>query len=343
MNKIKLKNRQKIIDSVISSIPSDTFSDSGAFLINDIIATAIKLGMETSDIGDLKLVNNALKELRYSLKIFTPYRDTKKVAIFGSARTAPSAPEYVLAERFAKEITKKGYMVVTGGGPGIMEAGNKGAAKGKDFALNIRLPFEQKPNPYINEKERLINYKYFFTRKLLFIKETDATVLLPGGFGTHDEGFELLTLVQTGKARPRPIVLLEPETSSYWKLWKNFIDKELAEKGFISKEDFNLFYIANTVDDAISYIDRFYSVYHSIRYVSEFTVLRLNRQISKKRLASLNKTFKSIISKGKIICSGPLEQEKRNKEYLELPRLVMRFDRRGYSKLFDMIHCINNE
>ena len=150
-----------------------------------------------------------------------------------------------MAEEFARKLTKKGYMIVTGGGPGVMEAGNKGAEAGKEFALNIRLPFEQKPNPYIDEKDKLINFKYFFTRKLIFVKETDATACFPGGFGTNDEGFEMLTLVQTGKSRPRPIVLMEPEGSTYWSVWKRFVDKELLKNGFIDKEDFNLFHIAN--------------------------------------------------------------------------------------------------
>jgi uncharacterized protein (TIGR00730 family) len=335
------EKRQEIISYLIGKIPEKTFPDETLHLLHEMIANIIKLGMESKERGDLKLVNSALKELRYSLKIFAPYRGVKKVAIFGSARTKPASPEYKMAVNFAEKITSRGYMVVTGGGPGIMEAGNKGALEGKDFALNIRLPFEQKPNPYINEKKRLINYKYFFTRKLIFIKETDATVLFPGGFGTHDEGFELLTLIQTGKSVPRPIVLIESNKSTYWNLWKNFIRKELLENCFISKEDFNLFHIVNTVDDAIKYIDDFYSVYHSIRYVLDLTVLRLNRKPSDHLLFMLNNKFKSILSEGKIIYSGPLKQEIANKEYLSLPRLVMKFNRHNYGTLMTMIHFIN--
>jgi len=265
------------------------------------------------------------------------------VIIFGSARSQSTSAEYKMAEEFTKKLTEKGYMIVTGGGSGVMEAGNKGAKKGKEFALNIRLPYEQKPNPYIDEKDKLINYKYFFTRKLIFIKETDATALFPGGFGTHDEGFEMLTLVQTGKSRPRPIVLMEPKGSTYWKVWKRFVDNELTRNGFIDKEDVNLFRIAETVDEAIKYIDDFYKVYHSIRYVAGLTVIRLNREISEKTLKLINQKFKDILTSGEIKTSPATHKEVQEGEYLNLPRLVMHFNMRDYGKLCAMIHVINRD
>jgi uncharacterized protein (TIGR00730 family) len=200
----------KPADDLIAKLVNQCSFAGTESLLQEILTTCIKLGMESGDTGDLKLINSCLKELRYSFKIFSPYRNVKKAIIFGSARSGKDSAEYKMAEEFAEKITQKGYMVVTGGGPGVMEAGNKGAGPGKDFALNIRLPFEQKPNPYLDEKERLINFKYFFTRKLIFIKETDATTLFPGGFGTNDEGFEALTLMQTGRSRPRPVILMEP-------------------------------------------------------------------------------------------------------------------------------------
>lgn len=312
-------------------------------LLREIITTAVKLGKESTDKGDLKLINNALKELRYSFKIFAPYRGIKKVIIFGSARSAKTSAEYQMAEEFARKMTDKGYMVVTGGGPGVMEAGNKGARSGMEFALNIRLPYEQKPNPYIDEKDKIINFKYFFTRKLMFVKETDATVLFPGGFGTHDEGFEMLTLIQTGKSRPRPVVMMEPKGSTYWAIWKRFIGRELFRNGFISKEDFGLFHIAKNVDDAISYIDNFYSVYHSIRYVAGTTVVRLNRPISSKTLKTMNEKFKDILTSGEIKVSPPLRAELLKEEFPELPRLVMKFNFRHYGRLYEMIHLINSD
>jgi len=301
----------------------------------------VKLGKESSDKGDLKLVNNALKELRYSFKIFAPYRDVKKVIIFGSARSKSTSAEYVMAEEFTRKLTAKGYMIVTGGGSGVMEAGNKGAEAGKEFALNIRLPFEQKPNPYIDEKDKIINFKYFFTRKLIFVKETDATALFPGGFGTHDEGFEMLTLIQTGKSKPRPIVLMEPEGSRYWGAWMRYVIEHLLKNGYILKEDLNLFRVMKTADEAVKYIEDFYKVYHSIRYVSGLTVIRLNKEISAKSLASINKKFKDILTGGEILLSAPTAKELQNKEYVDLPRLVMRFNLRDYGRLYELIHVIN--
>ena len=326
----------QVIDSLISALSKKSGSLESEYLLREILTTSAKLGKESTDRGDLKLVNNTLKELRYSFKVFSPYRAIKKVIIFGSARSKNNSAEYKMAEELSRKLTKKGYMIVTGGGPGVMEAGNKGAGFGKDFALNIRLPFEQKPNPYIDEKEKLINFKYFFTRKLIFVKETDATALFPGGFGTLDEGFEMITLVQTGKSRPRPIILMEPQGSSYWSSWMHFVKSQLVKKG-----DLSLFQIVKTTDQAVSYIEDFYRVYHSIRYVSGLAVLRLNRQISKKTLKFINKEFKDILTTGEIMVSPPTTKEIQEKEFLNLPRLVMNFNLRDYGRLYEMIQVIN--
>lgn len=334
----------KAIDSLICELARKTGFSKDGHLLREILTTTIKLGMESNDRGDLKLVNNALKELRYSFKIFAPYRNVKKVIIFGSARTKRTSPEYKMAEEFTQKLThKKGYMIVTGGGSGIMEAGNKGAKAGREFALNIKLPFEQKPNPYIDEKDKIINFKYFFTRKLIFVKETDATALFPGGFGTHDEGFEVLTLVQTGKSKPRPIVLMEPAGSTYWKTWKRFVENELIKNGFVDKEDLNLFRIVQNTDEAVKYIEDFYKVYHSIRYVSGLTVIRMNRVISERTLKLINQKFKDILTCGEIKVSSPTHKEVREGEYLDLPRLVMNFNLRDYGRLYEMIHVINRD
>jgi len=331
------------MDSLISKLAHLCGTAETKYLLREILTTVIKLGKESDDRGDLKLVNNALKELRYSFKIFSAYRSVKKVIIFGSARSKNSSAEYRMAEKFAQKITAKGYMVVTGGGPGVMEAGNKGAEKGKEFALNIRLPLEQKPNPYIDEKDKIINFKYFFTRKLIFVKETDAAVLFPGGFGTNDEGFEILTLVQTGKSKPRPIVLMEPGGYTYWTAWKHFVSKQLAEKGFVDKDDLKLFYIAKTVEEAVKYIEDFYKIYHSIRDVSGLTVLRLNREISGRKLKFLNQEFKDIITSGEIESSPPTKREAEEGEYIDLPRLVMNFNKRDYGRLCELIRIINED
>ena len=333
----------KDTDILIARLAKLSTSVDTEYLLREILTTAVKLGMESDDKGDLKLVNNALKELRYSFKIFSPYRDIKKVIIFGSARSKNTSEEYKMAEEFARRITEKGYMVVTGGGPGVMEAGNKGAKPTKEFALNIRLPFEQKPNPYIYEKEKIINFKYFFTRKLIFIKETDATALFPGGFGTNDEGFEAITLVQTGKSKPRPILLMEPKGSTYWTAWKRFVSEQLVKNGFIDKEDFNLFQIVKNVDGAVKYVEDFYRIYHSIRYVADLTVFRLNRSLSGKKLKFINQKFKDILTDGAITPASPAREEIQKVEYLDLPRIAMKFNRRDYGRLFELIRVINKD
>ncbi|MGA2774489.1 MAG: TIGR00730 family Rossman fold protein [Candidatus Omnitrophota bacterium] len=333
----------KTIDGLIDELTKSSGSIETEHVLREILTTAVKLGKESKDKGDLKLVNNALKELRYSFKIFSPYRNVKKVIIFGSARSKKTSAGYKMAEEFARKLTAKGYMIVTGGGPGVMEAGNKGAEAGKEFALNIRLPFEQKPNPYIDEKDKIINFKYFFTRKLIFVKETDATALFPGGFGTHDEGFEMLTLMQTGKSKPRPIILMEPEGSAYWNAWKRYVIDHLLKNSFIKKEDLKLFCIARTVDEAIKYIEDFYRVYHSIRYDSGLTVIRLNKEISGKTLKLINQKFKDILTSGEIRLSPPTNKEIQDGEYLSLPRILMEFNLRDYGRLCEMIHVINRD
>ncbi|MDP2927340.1 MAG: TIGR00730 family Rossman fold protein [Candidatus Omnitrophota bacterium] len=333
----------QVIDNLIGQLAKKSGSLETEYLLREILTTSVKLGKESIDRGDLKLVNNTLKELRYSLKVFSPYRAIKKVIIFGSARSKNNSAEYKMAEELSRKLTEKGYMIVTGGGLGVMEAGNKGAGSGKDFALNIRLPFEQKPNPYIDEKGKLINFKYFFTRKLIFVKETDATALFPGGFGTLDEGFEMITLMQTGKSRPRPIVLMEPKGSTYWATWLHFVKSQLVKKGFIKKEDLSLFAIVKTADQAVRYIEDFYRVYHSIRYVLGLAVLRLNREISEKTLKFINKKFKDILTSGQIKVSPPTPKEIQEKEFLNLPRLVMNFNLRDYGRLCEMIKVINKD
>ncbi|HNX90362.1 MAG TPA: TIGR00730 family Rossman fold protein [Candidatus Omnitrophota bacterium] len=336
---VENKETRELVESLLKKCSNPDTID----ILREIMTTVVKFGIESKDKADLKLVNSALKELRYSSRIFSPYRNRRKVVIFGSARSKTTSPEYLMAEDLARKMTQRGYMVVTGGGPGVMEAGNKGAEQGMDFALNIRLPFEQKPNPYLDEKERLINFKYFFTRKLVFIKETNATALFPGGFGTNDEGFEAITLIQTGKSMPRPIVLLEPQGSTYWATWMEFVKKELVNNGYVSENDMELFFLTGSVDQAVRYFEDFYKVYHSVRYCGGSTVIRLNKPISNGKVAALNKEFKDIIVSGKIALSGPTEEEMQKGEYQNLPRLIMNFDKHDYGRFCKMIRTINQE
>lgn len=314
-----------------------------ALLARELITSAVKIGLESEDFYDLRLVNAALKEIRYGFKVFSSYRDTRKVLIFGSARSKPSSPEYRMAGSFSKTMCKKGFMAVTGGGPGVMEAANRGAPEGMDFALNIRLPFEQKPNPYISTKDKLINFKYFFTRKLFFVKETDATAIFPGGFGTLDECFEMLTLVQTGKAKPRPIVLMEPPGSAFWNNCRTFIRKRLSDGGYISSDDSNLYTIASSVDEGVWYIESFYRVYHSMRFDEQWTIIRCNGEPSVAKIKTLNRKFEDLLIDGEIVRAQPTEHEVQNNEFLQLPRIRFNFNRRNYGRLYALIHELNRK
>jgi uncharacterized protein (TIGR00730 family) len=311
-------------------------------LVSELVITSLKLLRDHASRGDLKLMNSALKEMRYSFAIFQRYRDVKKVTMYGSARTLPGDPNYQIAEEFASRMVDQcGWMVVTGAGPGIMEAGNLGAGSDDSFGVNIRLPFEAEANPYVHES-RLINYKYFFTRKLMFVKESDAFVLFPGGFGTQDETFELLTLVQTGKSDIHPIVMLEASGTGYWEAWQRFIDT-LVEQAMISPDDLNLYRITDDVDVAIDEIIGFYTRYHSQRYVAGDLVLRLLSEPSDALVAALNLEFEDILSQGEITKIGATPQEIASDDHVDLPRLRMTFDRRHYGRLRVLIDRLNQE
>ncbi len=233
-------------------LKSRVLSDGGdnADLIEDIIETALRLLEEKADRLDLKVITTALKEMRYAAKVFAPYRERRKVTVFGSARTQPDAPEYQQAVEFGKAIAARGFMVITGGGEGIMGAAQRGAGRDHSFGLNIRLPFEQEPNVEIAGDPKLINFKYFFTRKLCFMKESSGITLFPGGFGTHDEGFEALTLMQTGKSQPKPLVFIDRPRGSYWKTWWRFVEDQLLDADLISKDDLALLKVTDDVDEA---------------------------------------------------------------------------------------------
>jgi len=308
----------------------------------DILTTLAKFFLEHKDLGNYKLINTTLKELRHAFRIFLPYRDIRKVVIFGSARTETSNPSYKMAYELAKLITREGMMVITGAGGGIMEAANKGAGRENSFGINIKLPFEQHSNLYIHGDPKLMEFKYFFTRKLIFIKESDASVLLPGGLGTLDEGFENLTLFQTGKSLPRPIILLEPEGGDYWKTWLDWVKSILIKNKFISPDDINLFQIKYSAKEACDAIVGFYRVYHSLRYFKGLTILRFLQPIPPKVIDRLNDEFKDIIVEGNIYTSSPLKGEIENHDITyNMSRLVFKFNKKSYGRLNQMIRCIN--
>ncbi len=331
------------IDGLIDSLTEVSASGECREMFRQILTTVTKLAMEHVDLGDFKLTNTTVKELRHSFRVFHANRKVRKVTVFGSARTALDDPDYALTENLCRMLVDKGFMIISGGGPGIMEAANKGACEGNSFGLNIQLPFEQSANPYIDGDPKLVNYKYFFTRKLFFIKESDATVLLPGGFGTQDEGFENLTLFQTGKTLPRPIVLLEAPDGTYWPSWIEFVDSVLVKKGYISPEDRHLFQLAHSPQEATRIIQDYYHVYHSLRYVRSRTIMRFNKEIPASLVSRLNAEFKDILVDGVIEPSLPLEDEKINQEHLDLPRLVLNFNQKSFGRLNQMIQTINRD
>ena len=329
------------IDRLILELAEKISTEQCRERIRQILTTTAKLGMEHDDLGDFKLVNTTMKELRHAFRIFVPHRETRKVVVFGSARTKETHPIYKQAQEVSELLAQNNFMVVSGAGGGIMEAANRGAGKENSFGINIRLPFEQRSNPYIEGDPKLMTFKYFFTRKLFFIKETDATILCPGGFGTQDEGFEILTLFQTGKTLPRPIVLLEPEGNGYWGPWLDFVDSVLIKRGYISPEDRDLLWLSHSAREAADYIAEFYKAYHSLRYVEGKTVLRFTQEIPQKLIDHLNEEFSDIVAEGKIEASNPLASEIENKEHPDMPRLVFQFNRKSFGRLNQLILRIN--
>ncbi len=310
-------------------------------LISHIKESADKLALDGSSRGDLKIVSRALRELRYAFKVFSPYRANRKVTIFGSARTREHEPAYQQAVELGRAMAAQNWLVVTGAASGIMEAGHRGAGRDKSMGLNILLPFEQEANPIIAGDHKLVHMKYFFTRKLMFVKECDAVICLPGGFGTLDEALEVLTLLQTGKRDMVPLVLLNAPGQRYWEILDQFIRAELLQGGMISPEDLHLYRVTDDCAEAVDEVLQFYRIYHSMRYVKSKLVLRLTEPLSPEFLEQINAQFRSILVTGRIEQTGPLPAERDEPELAELTRLVLSFDRRSLGKLRDMIDTIN--
>jgi hypothetical protein len=307
--------------------------------LQDMIGSLSDLAREGTSVGDLKIANTALAEMAEAFRVFRPYRHIRKVTMFGSARTKPDDPIYILARDLAAKLAAADWMVVTGAGPGIMAAGLEGAGREHAFGVNIRLPFEGDANPFIAQDPKLVEMRYFFTRKLMLIKESHAYAVLPGGFGTQDESFELLTLLQTGKAEPAPVVMVETPGGTYWHSWLHFVQDAAIEAGWVSPEDQSLFKVTNTLEEAAEEILGFYRNYHSIRFVGDLLVLRLQLQPSKAELADLNRRFADIVVRGNIRTAGPFPPERN--DHPELPRLAFRFDRFHFARLRQLIDAVN--
>jgi uncharacterized protein (TIGR00730 family) len=312
----------------------------GEEYVRQIMVSALRLVSDGTSKADLLLLNSALKELRHSFRVFAPYRHLRKVAVFGSARTAPGHPDWEQAASFAERVVEEGWMVITGAGGGIMRAAQGGAGREASFGVNIRLPFEQRANEVIAGDSKLINFRYFFTRKVSFVKESHAIVLFPGGFGTHDEGFEALTLIQTGKSEIVPVVFLDAPGGSYWEDWRRYLVDHPLERGLISESDLSLFRVTDDVEAAVAELRGFYANYHSSRYVGDRLVLRVRRAPDADQLASLQREFEDLVTTGGIEVSDPLQREAG--EVPEYPRVALHPDRRKVGRLRELIDRLNS-
>ncbi|HEX7655183.1 MAG TPA: TIGR00730 family Rossman fold protein [Verrucomicrobiae bacterium] len=309
--------------------------------VADIIENVLKLLTDVKEKGDVRVIQTAVRELRYAFRVFAPYDTKRKVTIFGSARTKADNVEYKQAVEFGNKVVKAGYMVITGAGPGIMQAGHEGAGPENSFGVNIRLPWEQSANPVIAEDKKLITFKYFFTRKLIFIRHSDAIALFPGGFGTLDEGYEAITLMQTGKSKLMPLVLVDRPGGTYWKTWDKQVREHLLRDKLISPDDLNLYQITDSTDEAVKIISRFYRNFHSTRFVKELFVVRLQHAPSPTAIAALNEDFADIILDGQIKSITATPEEMEDNDHPELARIVFNFNRRDYGRLRQMIDVLN--
>jgi uncharacterized protein (TIGR00730 family) len=331
------------LDEKVRQLVDEMGTEKPRELIEEMIMTALKMARDQTSVADLKMLNRALKELRYAVRVFAPYRDRRKVVVFGSARTPEDAEEFKAAENFGRQMRERGYMIVTGGGDGIMGAAQRGAGREHSFGLNIRLPFEQAANETIEGDKKLISFNYFFTRKLNFVKETHAIALFPGGFGTMDEGFEALTLMQTGKARIFPVVLVDKPGGTYWQTWLDFLHGHLLKLRLISPDDFNFLVHCESVECAVEHIVRFYHNYHSSRWVGSRLVLRLLRPLTQKKLEQMDTEFDDVLATGKFVQGAALPEEAGEPGLADLPRLIFQPRRRNFGRLRKVIDAVNQD
>lgn len=329
------------IEKKIRERPAGTSPPRNDELIAELMATVLKLPDDALDRGDLKILNRAVKELRYAFKVFAPFRSVRKVSLFGSGRIPESDPHYAPAAEFSRRLAQEGFMVITGAGAGVMQAGHEGAGREKSFGVNIRLPFEQRANRFIRDDAKLINFHFFFTRKLIFVKESDAVAFFPGGFGTHDEAMEILTLMQTGKTQLVPMVLLDVPRTGYWEDWRAFVSRRMLEPGYISEQDLSLFRIFDDPEAAVAEIRQYYSNFHSYRFVRNELIVRLARRPGAALLEALNSEFRDILTDGEIRESGPLPEESDDSDTFSFYRLRIPFNRRDFGRLRELIDAVN--
>jgi len=329
------------VDEAIASLVEKVGSGDNSDLVSELVVSSLQLASDEADRGELKIANAALREMRRAFRTFAPFAHRRKAAIFGSARTQPDDPLYAQARDTAAAFADRDWMVITGAGPGIMEAGVEGAGVDQSFGVSIRLPFETVTSQFVAGDPKLLNFRYFFTRKLAFMKEAHGFVLLPGGVGTMDEAFELLTLVQTGKSQPAPIVMLDVPGGTYWRTWRDFLRTELEARGYISAHDFRLFTVTDDVDEAVAEITGFYTNYHSSRFVDGLLVMRLWHAPPAPRLRELSERFEDILVSGGLEPMDATPAERDDGDHLDLERVGMRFDRHGWARLRELIDALN--
>lgn len=330
------------VDRLLTSLLASVGEDANDDLVRRLLVTTLDMDVENIDRLELKIASQTLVEMHNAWRVFSPYNDRRKVTVFGSARTDPAHPDYALTQAFTRRMAELKWMTISGAGPGVMTAAIEGAGLENSFGVNIVLPFEQRAAPIIDGDDKLATFRYFFTRKLFFMKESDGYACAPGGFGTLDETFELLTLIQTGKTNPAPIVLLDHEGSTYWDEWRRFVDRGLGSGGMISEADTSLFFHTHDPDEAAEHIYRYYSCFHSLRYVGKRLVIRLRRPLGAASLATLNQEFGDMLVEGAIEEIPTTDTEIRDDELVDLPRLAFRFDNRSFARLNQLIHRLND-
>jgi len=329
-------------DARVDQLVKDWKGKANPDLIEELIISALRLARHDVSVAELKLLNRVCKELRNAWRVFRPYENRRKIAIYGSARTTEDKPESKAAATFARRMVEEGFMVITGAGDGIMGAAQHGAGRDNSFGLNIRLPFEQGANETIDGDVKLVTFNYFFTRKLTFVKESEAVALFPGGFGTMDEGFEVLTLLQTGKSAIFPIVMVDAPGGTYWKTWEQFLRDHLLRRGLISEDDFSLFKVTDNIEDAVHEVKHFYRIFHSYRFVKERVVFRVQRPLSTAHIERLNKEFADLVKTGAIVQGPALPEEQDEATIAHLTRLVFTPHKKNYGRFREFINALND-
>jgi len=337
--KLRRDDLNQRLEDLLEAARPESADPADLELVREILVTGVRLLRDGTSGAELKLVNNALKELRHAFRVFSEYDQNRKVAVFGSARTPSDHPDWSHAHAFAERMVEKEWMVITGAGEGIMGAAQGGAGRDSSFGVNIRLPFEQTANKVIAGDHKLINFRYFFTRKVIFVKEAHAIVLFPGGFGTHDEGYEALTLIQTGKSEIVPVIFVDEPGGCYWRDWREYVETHLKGRGLINAEDMNLFRVTDSVDEAVDEIENFYRNYHSSRYVDGALVLRMHVAPSDAELEALNDEFSGLLDSGRIERTKAFACEYRELDHL--PRLRMNYNRRAAGQMRRLINRLN--